>query len=166
MIRNGNAITRETERKIIESYKSGLNIDEVADKMHLCYKTVWKYLKRNGVERRDRRIHSYAEIDGMADDYLSGLTYKEVAIKYGTSENIAQNIIKTVGAKKWNDRRGYPTKVIKYDTNGNELCRYQTITEASIDNNVGVKYIRECCKGIRSQTKGYSYKYAESLPEE
>jgi len=50
--------------------------------------------------------------------------------------------------------------VIKMDSNNNELRKYNSVIEASLDVGCSSTHICSCCKGKYETAKGYKWKYA------
>lgn len=67
--------------------------------------------------------------------------------KYGF-ENCKQMVYKT------------QKRVQQLDMNGNFIKEYNSLSEASRQNNITTSCICECCQGKRKSTKGYRWKYA------
>ena len=57
----------------------------------------------------------------------------------------------------------FPKKkpIYKIDLNGNIIKKYNSITEASIDNNIPLGCIARVCRGERKTAGGYIWKYAD-----
>lgn len=63
----------------------------------------------------------------------------------------------------WNkvtkENKGRTRRVAQYDDNGNELTRFNTVTEAAKAMNVTVTCISNCCKGKAIHAAGYKWRF-------
>jgi hypothetical protein len=48
---------------------------------------------------------------------------------------------------------------VQYDDNGNEIARFNTVTEAAKAMNVTVTCICNCCRGKTIHAAGYKWKF-------
>lgn len=158
-MRYTNALTREKIDEIKRVYESGLTAEQTAEITGVCVKTVYKYLHWTGTTIHNTRVWDFSTTEKVIEDFLSGMTYKEVGDKYGKTEASIHNLMRLYGVYKYNDGRGYHKAVIRYNLDGSHPVRYATITEAGVKNNVQVRYIRWVCNGLKQQTKGYIYRW-------
>lgn len=158
-VRHLNALPEDKIKAICQDYKAGMKAEDVAKKNNVCYKVVSKYLHMRGIPIRGQRIYSQELLDRIEADYYLGIPATTIANKYNITYDALNGVIKTYFEKRTHDNRGKAHKVIKMDLSGNEVKTYNSVTEASQDNNVGVKYIRYVCNGEKEQTKGYKYKW-------
>lgn len=78
--------TQEKHLKIIESYKQGLSLHEVAKKHHCSYMWVYLILKKNNVPARPQKELRYViDVVSFKKDVEAGLTEKELCEKYERS---------------------------------------------------------------------------------
>lgn len=78
--------TQEKHLKIIESYKQGLSLNEVAKKHHCSYMWVYLILKKNNVPARSQKELKYViDVVSFKTDVEAGLTEKELCEKYERS---------------------------------------------------------------------------------
>ena len=63
----------------------------------------------------------------------------------------------------WNkvtkENKGSTRRVVQYDDNGNEIARFNTVTEAAKAMNVTVTCISNCCRGKRIHAAGYKWMF-------
>jgi predicted GIY-YIG superfamily endonuclease len=53
--------------------------------------------------------------------------------------------------------------VIQFDCNGNELCRFLSVSEAETSTNICYSQISECCCNKRKTAGGYIWQYADGF---
>lgn len=69
--------------------------------------------------------------------------------------------IRDLNYLKFNNWNGYKKPVIKYDKNGKRLQKYETITEASKQNDIPVGNISRCCLLKAKSAGGFKWLYAD-----
>ena len=74
---------------------------------------------------------------------------------YGKHKESSAKTLKECGIKK-------RIKVSSTDSNG-VITEYDSITDASIKNNISSSHISECCKGMRNTAGGLKWEYADAL---
>ena len=75
--------TQEKHLKIIESYKQGLSLNEVAKKHHCSYMWVYLILKKNNIPARpQKQLQFVIDVVSFKKDVELGLTEKELCEKY------------------------------------------------------------------------------------
>ena len=57
------------------------------------------------------------------------------------------------------ENKGRTRRVAQYDDNGNEIARFNTVTEAAKAMNVTVSCISKCCKGKSIHAVGYKWRF-------
>lgn len=100
-------ITEETVARIVEEFKGGLPIPEIADKLEVTRNTVYKYLDKEGVysvnEERSRKASkrlTRKERDRIRQLYHKGVPIKEIAEELGTTTSTLYSHIRKNGAKR------------------------------------------------------------------
>ncbi len=74
--------TIEQELDICEKYQSGLSSLKIADIYHVRCAIILNCLRKYNISIRSSRKFDYRL---LANEYISGLTFKEITIKHGTS---------------------------------------------------------------------------------
>ena len=63
----------------------------------------------------------------------------------------------------WNkvtkENKGWTKRVAQYDDNGNEIARFDTVTEAAKAMNVTISCISNCCRGKSIHAAGYKWRF-------
>lgn len=117
---------------------------------------------KNG-KRIHKYIHRLVALE-FVDGYFEGaiVNHKDENPKNNKSENLEwctyqYNINYSNNWKK--ARKANVKKVAKFDTDGNLIKKYESITEAARDNNVSSPSISNCVLGKQKTSCGFVWKY-------
>ena len=131
-------------------------------------------MRRNGWQRGVKQY----DLDGnLIKEYISIMdAERETGIPNSSISNACRRKREQVRAGnymwRYSDEGGdkispyiFPKKkpIYKIDLNGNIIKKYNSITEASIDNNIPLGCIARVCRGERKTAGGYIWKYADEV---
>jgi transposase-like protein len=113
---------------VIEEYKSGKSIYQIAREHGLSGTGVWEVLKRHGIECRGSRNFTDAEEAEIGEAYLSGQSCRAIARAHGLSHHISivdalrrQGITQRAAPER---NRLYPLNPHAFDVIDNEYAAY------------------------------------------
>ncbi len=93
----------ERDRRVIELYKSGVPVDEIAKRFCINRATIYSILRRHGVEpmRKRRRSRSLTpeEEEQLIHEYKEGVPVQDLLEKYGVSTTKLYEILRKHGVK-------------------------------------------------------------------
>lgn len=81
--------------EIIDLYKFGFSLREIAKEYKVDHATIKKILVKNNVILRNSRTYNYSQADrlNIISDYENGLSRKEIINKYGISKSYLSQLI-------------------------------------------------------------------------
>lgn len=90
-----NGLSEATKFGIIEDFRTGTNLELIAEKRRVSHSSVYKVLRESGVlkGRCSRGINQAAK-DGIAEDYIANMTIIRISEKRGISRNTIYKILK------------------------------------------------------------------------
>lgn len=81
--------------ELIQAYKEGINLTNLGKKYHVSKDTIKKYLQNNGVDIKDRYnlLKDTEKHESLINDYLSGISYKDLETKYKSDTRTIKKIL-------------------------------------------------------------------------
>ena len=135
-------ISKESKDGIINDYKNGVIVQDIANKYHVSTATVYRVLDKYDCPRRINRNDYKKYINDIIKDYNDGVGLDIIAITYNISYSTIHKIISretTSNIKRRNKQLCDKVKnkiVIEYlaDTPLNDICNRYECTAATVYN--------------------------------
>lgn len=82
-------------KELIDSYKEGKTLTQLGKEYKVCNITIKEFLKKNGVDVKDRYnlVNDTSVHEALINDYLSGMRYKDLEIKYHSDTRTIKRIL-------------------------------------------------------------------------
>lgn len=173
--------TEETKYKIALSKVGKHRDDIVRKKLSVYWKTYWKvhdYKKershikfcRNNksCSEETKRLISYKvklywennKENILTDEYRQSLSEKMKGRFAGSKHPLfGKHPTEDTKKKISKSLQEYKKRIIQFDKQGNFICGYESIHEASRCTGISASYISSCCRGYAKSCFGYVFKY-------
>lgn len=107
-------LSREEEQEVVEAYRSGMTMDDIAEVLDVGRDVVRKTLIRHGVARRSRRSFTPTQDKEVSAAYGQGASLQDLADAYSVSSTTIKKAILRAGGKiresgwKLRQKKGLP----------------------------------------------------------
>lgn len=141
----------------------------------------WSYIKTNNIGKlhpshRDKEVYQYTKDGIFIKKYPTIISAaNDMNVAYQCISNACKDIIHTVGGYQWrfkyegnNIGKAKTNKIAiyQYDLNDNFIKKYDSISQAGIENNFDDSNIARCCKGKYKTAYGYKWKFIDDTQRE